>query len=120
MQSPRYHVIFDLERCRNTIADEETLKRFIEETVAAIGMHVLAGPVVCEGVPENPGLSAFAVLDYSHASIHTFTRHNEAMIDVFSCKPFDREVVRKQCVAYFASPSTVMRARTVWWEGESA
>ncbi len=118
MQSHRYHLIFDLDHCRETIRDPQAVEQFIRETIEGIGMRVIGGPLVCEGVPQNPGLSGFAVLDFSHISVHTFTRHNEALIDVFSCKPFDRSYVRKQTLAWFATPETSVRAQVVHWDEE--
>jgi S-adenosylmethionine decarboxylase len=52
-------------------------------------MKILHGPVIVEGIPTNPGLSGFAIIDFSHISIHTFSETNEVCVDVFSCKPFD-------------------------------
>ena len=54
-----------------------------------------------DGVPENPGLTGFAVLDFSHISIHTFTNENEICIDVFSCKKYDYEKVKKYVMDKF-------------------
>lgn len=115
MQTPRYHVIFDLSHAGETIRDPERLKTFAAEIVDAVHMKILSGPVVCEGVPENPGLSCFAVLDYSHVSIHTFTKYDEVLIDVFSCKPFSVEDARKVCMNFFATPETEVREKKVWW-----
>ena len=115
IRSKRYHVIFDLNHCGSMINDDETLMQFVTEIIAAANMKILAGPVICEGVPENPGLTCFAVLDFSHASIHTFTNHQEALIDVFSCKLFDKNRIRELCMKAFATPQTVLREKEVWW-----
>lgn len=56
-----------------------------------IDMKILSGPVVVEGVPENPGWTGFVIIDKSHISIHTFEEGNKISMDVFSCKPFDAE-----------------------------
>jgi S-adenosylmethionine/arginine decarboxylase-like enzyme/SAM-dependent methyltransferase len=116
MRSPRFHVLFDLDHCRDTIRDPAAIERFIRETITSIGMRVVGGPLVCEGVPQNPGLSGFAVLDFSHISVHTFTRYAEAMIDVFSCKSFDRSTIRRHVLAAFATPKSTIRAEVVHWE----
>ncbi len=115
MQTPRYHILFDLSHAGDAIHDEDCLKEFAVEVVAVVKMNILYGPVVCEGVPENPGLSCFAVLDYSHVSIHTFTKFNEALIDIFSCKAFVIEDARRVCLKYFSTPETVVREQTVCW-----
>jgi len=73
--------------------DMEVGRRILSELPALIGMKVLAGPIVVEGVPENPGWTGFVIIDKSHISIHTFHEGNGVSIDVFSCKAFDEGVV---------------------------
>jgi len=115
MQTPRYHVIFDIDHAGELIRDKKGLSRFMKKTVESIGMSVIAGPTVVEGIPENPGLSGFAILDFSHISIHTFTAHDEALIDIFSCKPFDIPTVRERCLKEFGTADSTVREKTVWW-----
>ncbi len=117
MQTPRCHIIFDLDACRpEAVRDADGLKNFLREMVDAIGMHILVGPEIAEGIPENPGLSSFAIIDYSHVSVHTFSRYNEAMIDIFSCKPFDRDVARQKCLDYFGTTGSSIRTQEIWWQ----
>ncbi len=71
----------------------EVGRRILTELPALIGMKVLAGPYVVEGVPENPGWTGFVIIDKSHIASHTFYEGNKASIDVFSCKTFDEGVV---------------------------
>lgn len=73
--------------------DKEIGLRILSELPALIGMKILAGPYVVEGVPENPGWTGFVIIDKSHISIHTFTEGNKVSVDVFSCKTFDEGVV---------------------------
>ena len=73
--------------------NEEVGRRILSELPALIGMKVLAGPYVVEGVPENPGWTGFVIIDKSHIAIHTFYEGNTISVDVFSCKTFDEEVV---------------------------
>ena len=72
---------------------KETVFQVLSELPAEIGMRVLAGPLVVEGRPENPGWTGIVVIDKSHIAIHTFDDGDKASIDVFSCKPFDKEAV---------------------------
>ncbi len=67
------------------------VENLLRELPPRIDMNILAGPVVVEGVPENPGWTGFVIIDKSHISIHTFDEGNLVSIDVFSCKPFDAE-----------------------------
>ena len=73
--------------------DMDVGRRILSELPALIGMKILAGPYVVEGVPENPGWTGFVIIDKSHISIHTFYEGNGVSVDVFSCKTFDEEVV---------------------------
>jgi len=73
--------------------DEEVGRRILSELPTLIGMKILAGPYVVEGVPENPGWTGFTIIDKSHISIHTFYEGNKVSVDVFSCKTFDEGIV---------------------------
>ena len=69
----------------------EALVRLLNELPEKIGMHLLAGPVVVRGAPENPGWTGFAIIDKSHIVVHTFDDNGLASVDVFSCRPFDAD-----------------------------
>jgi S-adenosylmethionine decarboxylase len=58
-------------------------------------MKIIAGPVVVEGNPCNPGWTGFVVIDKSHIAIHTFTEGDRISIDVYSCQPFDADEVER-------------------------
>ena len=73
--------------------DRDTVERILMELPSLIGMSILSGPYVVEGVPENPGWTGFVIIDKSHISVHTFTETNTVSIDVYSCKSFDAEKV---------------------------
>ena len=115
MHSKRFHNIVDLNHCNTNIHDLKAITVFIETLVAAAGMKKLAGPLASAGVPENPGCSVLVLVDFSHISIHTFTKYDEALIDIFSCKPYDRERVLAMCKEFFSTPETVVREKEVWW-----
>ncbi len=72
---------------------EEEVRRALSELPAEIGMKILAGPIVVEGDPENPGWTGVVVIEKSHMAIHTFEKGCKASIDVFSCKTFEKEKV---------------------------
>lgn len=115
MQTKRFHIIYDLQNCNEKINDKEAIKNFIQNLVKLIGMHILEGPVIAEGIPQNPGLSAFVIIDYSHISIHSFTKHNEALIDIFSCKEFATEKAQKYCLDYFGADQKGSSIQKVKW-----
>ncbi|MDA1337420.1 MAG: S-adenosylmethionine decarboxylase [bacterium] len=115
MITKRFHHILDLENCNANIEDREALRNFVEKIAASIDMKISEGPIVAEGVQENPGLSVLAIIDFSHISIHTFAKYREALVDVFSCKEYDREKVLAISKEFLATPETKIRHKEVWW-----
>lgn len=86
--SKRFHFILDARDCDLFLSsDKFFLTGLVKKIVKLIDMKILKGPVIARSIPENPGLSVFAIIDYSHISIHTFTDSKEFCLDVFSCKP---------------------------------
>ena len=80
----------------NPPKSEEALAEWCKETISLVGMKVIGGPLVVRGeMKDNEGLTAVAVLDFSHLSVHTWDRVNPALIefDLFSCKDFNVENV---------------------------
>lgn len=92
-----YHIIFDAFGCdRNILDDEKIILNILLEIPPLIGMKILAGPnLVRDYTKSNPGITGFEIIDFSHVSIHTFTKTKEIYVDVFSCKKFNYEKVRK-------------------------
>lgn len=91
----RFHIIIDAFGCDNAILnDPPRIEAIIRSVARLCGMTIIHGPVVLRGVPENPGVTGFAIIDFSHISIHTFTKEKEVCVDIFSCKPYDYEKVR--------------------------
>ena len=94
-KSRRFHVIVDANNCDPAlITDKELVEKAIRDIAKKCEMQILHGPVVMEGLPVNPGVTGFAVIDFSHISIHTFTPSNEICVDIFSCKEFDCDCVK--------------------------
>lgn len=117
MVTKRYHVIIDVGRVEGKILnDKRGLKTFLKTLPGIIDMHLLTQPVVVSGIPENPGLSGFVIIDYSHISIHTFTNHNEALVDIFSCKPFQQEKAVEKVISYFQIPLQNASIQQVRWD----
>jgi len=109
----RYHLILDAVGVENKyLTDKEFLKKFLKEIVKLVNMNILYGPIAVEGVPENPGLSTFCIIDFSHISIHTFTETKEIYVDVFSCMPFDYSKIEKYLIKKFnLQPEQIFKAK---------
>lgn len=93
--SRRFHIIIDARNCDgNLITDMARIGKAIRDIAGLCEMKILHGPVVVEGVSSNPGLTGFAIIDFSHISVHTFSDTNEICIDIFSCKSFNSGAVK--------------------------
>jgi len=115
MNTKRFHNIFDLENCNEKIGNRDELRQLVQKIATSVDMKILEGPIVAEGVDINPGFSALAIIDFSHISIHTFTKYREALVDVFSCKEYDREKVLSVVKEFLSTPETTIRQKEVWW-----
>ena len=116
MHTPRYHYLFDISAIREELFSSSVLTRILRALTDVVEMHVLAGPLIAEGHPDNPGLTGIVVVDYSHISIHTFAMHNEALIDIFSCKPYDRDKVRKYLHENCCTKESTIREQEIRWD----
>jgi len=69
---------------------------WLQEIIDAIEMCPLYGPLGlrCEN-EYNKGYSAFAIIDTSHLSLHSWEEitPNLLQLDVYSCKAFDKNIV---------------------------
>lgn len=108
--SRRYHIIVDAYNCQDEyLSGTGKIDKAIRDIAKLCGMTLLHGPVVLEGVPENPGVTGFAIIDFSHISIHTFTKDRELCVDIFSCKPFNYKKVKNYVQKAFALDSKYIK-----------
>jgi S-adenosylmethionine decarboxylase len=74
------------------LADEALIRNLLDRYPDEIGMTKISEPHVFSytGVkPEDWGVSGFVIIAESHIAVHTFPRHGQVWVDVFSCKGFD-------------------------------
>lgn len=88
------HVIIRA-KVRQPIEDVEWANHFLSKLIVAIDMEVLIPPqsVYCE-IPDNEGITGFAVITTSHIAMHIWHKDNLVQLDVYSCKDFEPSVVR--------------------------
>lgn len=115
MNVKRYHHIFDISYCNENINNSQFLRDILQKIATSINMNIIEGPIIAEGLPTNPGYSALCIVDFSHISIHTFSNFNESLIDIFSCKQWDREKVKKLLFDAFSTSQSEVRNKEVWW-----
>ena len=92
--------------------DEATIKHILVDLPPKIDMHILDGPHIVQGVPENPGITGIEVIDKSHISIHTFSETNTISVDVYSCKPFNAKKVLEYLKQHIEFKEITTRTKT--------
>ena len=70
---------------------EPFLSVFMVDCVASIGMTVVSGPHF--SYPAAGSMTGFLILAESHVSVHIC--HETAMVDVYSCKRYDPDVLHQ-------------------------
>ena len=102
-----WHVVYDAHTDSSQsgiLASGNSIKGMLLDLVKLLDMKVLVGPVV-EVVPcdqskldseeDEGGVTGFCVITTSHISIHTWPLRQRFSLDIFSCKPFNRDDVDK-------------------------
>lgn len=116
MEPQRYHIIIDVSDVSQKILNDlKGLEQFLTQLPAVIQMKILKGPIVIEGVAENPGITGFVIIDFSHISMHTFTKYNKVLVDIFSCKPYKQEVALQAVLDYFQASKSQAKIQEVSW-----
>jgi len=115
-----YHIIFDAIDCdEKLISDEKFVFKLLMEIPKLVNMKILVGPnLVRDYNPDNIGITGIAIISFSHISIHTFSKTREAFVDIFSCRPFDYEKVRKYLYKSFKVPSSKVETLIVKYPWE--
>ena len=99
-----YHLILDGYECDPEALGNMEICYDVLNNIAKLGdMHKFHEPylVKAESNMHTPtgkdpgGFSGFVMIYESHISLHTFTKKGFFTADVYSCKPFDHEVVIK-------------------------
>lgn len=85
---------------------------FLEECVIRLGMRALTPAIVLD-VPleiskqggevweDEGGITALIALSTSHCSYHSWPSDNRAVLDIYSCRDYDPEIVVELCRKYF-------------------
>jgi spermidine synthase len=79
-----YHLILDLEGCNRKLLDSrEAMRRLCHSLARIMGARV----VQCGSYKFKPmGVTAFAIIEESHISIHTWPESRKAFLDIFTCQ----------------------------------
>ena len=102
-----HHIIWDIFDCdEDVLKYVNPIKYFLNEIVNEIQLGK-----VSESYKqfEPHGVTGFILLEESHISIHTWPEHHFAAIDIFSCKPFDKEIISEILVQFFKTANITSR-----------
>lgn len=105
-----YHLMLDC-ASGTRINDKEHMRAFIKELVPAIDMIAFGEPWIehfATHAADKAGLSFCQMIETSNICGHFVDSTGDFYIDVFSCKPFDIEVVENLVTKYF-NPENVKR-----------
>ena len=85
-----------------SIRDPLLIKAFARDLVKAIDMVAYGDPVVVHfGSEDKMGYTLFQLIETSCISAHYSEDTSSAFINVFSCKPFDKLIVKEIVKNYF-------------------
>jgi S-adenosylmethionine decarboxylase len=101
-----YYLMLDIYDCTpRTVGDLDECYLYLNRLAELLGVEKLSPPFIIytdeENYPDKAGLSGWIpfvdpkIKTFSGASIHTLTPTNFVSIDIFSCKRFNKEKIKK-------------------------
>ena len=98
-----WHLMLDaIVRDPGWIGCADKIRSFLLGLIPRLDMELLDGPRVTEveldpsqihSELDDGGITGYALITTSHLSIHTWPLRNRFSLDVFSCRPFEAQVV---------------------------
>lgn len=102
-----YHLMLDCSGCdHERITNGDNIRRFTKELIKRIDMVAFGEPIVehfATHDPEKAGYSMVQLIETSNLSAHFVDRDNTCYIDVFSCKPYDNDIVVQTVKEFFGA-----------------
>ena len=98
-----YHTMLDCRACDiESIKSYDNVANFAKSLVNAIDMKAFGEPqIVHFGEGNKAGFTLVQLIETSNICAHFCNDTGDAYIDVFSCKPYDRDIVRDQIIQFF-------------------
>lgn len=105
-----YHLSADCAGCNpDAIRDYDTLYRFAKALVERIDMIAYGEPQIVKfGSSDKVGFTLLQLIETSNICAHFVDESNELYLDVFSCKPYDIEIV-DDTIREFFGPTSIRR-----------
>jgi S-adenosylmethionine/arginine decarboxylase-like enzyme len=98
-----YHLIVNAGDCnREAVTNPETIRKFAKELVERIDMVAYGEPQIIHfGEDNKAGYTLVQLIETSNICAHFCDDTGDAYIDVFSCKPYDMNIVLSMIDDYF-------------------
>jgi S-adenosylmethionine/arginine decarboxylase-like enzyme len=102
-----YHLILDCAGCNhNAITDRDNIYNFVKQLVVDIDMVAYGEPqIVNFGSDDKAGYTLIQLIETSNICCHFVNETDTMYLDVFSCKPYNIEVVESLVIKYFGVKS---------------
>ena len=102
-----YHLVLDCAGLDpESIRDPQNIYKFTKQLVKDIDMVAYGDPqVVLFGTGNKEGYTLLQLIETSNICGHFCSESGDLYLDVFSCKPYDKEVVKKLAYEYFGFKS---------------
>jgi S-adenosylmethionine/arginine decarboxylase-like enzyme len=100
-----YHAIIDAAGCdHGAITDHDNIYNFTKQLVKDIDMVAYGEPQIVKfGSGDKAGYTLVQLIETSNICAHFVDENDTMYLDVFSCKPFDEQVVEDLVVRYFGA-----------------
>ena len=105
-----FHLMMDMGACNASIAHPGAIHDFLVKLVTAIGMSPVGQPMIYtfnEGV--EGGVSAIQMITTSNISLHGDNWNASMYLDIFSCKPFNKEAAIRMAKEQFTPKDANIR-----------
>src|SRR5690349_11692395 len=100
-----YHLILDCQGCnRSEVSNRGNLTAFVKTLVKEIDMVAYKETVLEHFAThdlDKAGFSLVQLIETSSITGHFVDKNGDAYLDIFSCKPFDIEIVKRVVMRYF-------------------
>jgi len=102
-----YHLLLDCSGCNHEkIANRDNIYQFVKQLVEDIDMVAFGEPQIVDfGSGNKAGYTLVQLIETSNICAHFVNENNTMYLDVFSCKPYNDEVVIDLVEEYFDAKS---------------
>lgn len=101
-----YHLVLDCKGCdTKKVTSRDNIYDFIKTLVKEIDMKAYKEPMIEHFATHNPDAAGFSfvqLIETSSITGHLVDKNGDAYIDIFSCKEFEIEPVKKVLDKFFA------------------